>query len=258
MFAKKYSMNLKPAWLLYNYLHLMQFDIHKAMMHNKLKHFSNEITGRWLDIGAGDKPYARYFALADEYLTTNTKRHYSDEAISDLNNKTNFWIEDGKSLPLPDQSLDGVACFQVLSVIENPESFFKEINRVLKPGGKLLLTTDFLYPVWSKEDRNRLTAFNLGDLAQHSGFVNTNAESFGGFDSTIYSLFMRYMRSFPEIWKSRNSIGKAFSSVIYFLLLLLLPILSLFGFVIFLIEKNDISNTDFTFNIFFTAKKLPG
>jgi len=251
-------MNLKPSGLLFNYLHLMQFDIHKSMINNKLKRFSNEIRGRWLDIGAGDQPYKNYFRNVDEYLTTNTKRHYSTEAIKLISGKTNFWIEDGKALPLPDNSLDGVACFQVLSVIDEPEVFFKEINRVLKPGGKLLITTDFLYPVWSAEDRYRHTAFNLEDLANENGFSNTSTESFGGFGSAIYALFMRYMRSFVEIWKMKSITAKVISPVLYFLLLLFLPIISLTGMVIFLMEKNITTNTDFTFNIFLTAEKKSG
>ncbi len=250
-------MKLKPARLLSNYLHLMQFDIHKSMINNKLNRFSNKIKGSWLDIGAGDQPYKNYFRNADEYLTTNTKRHYSTEAIKLISGKTNFWIEDGKVLPLPNNSLDGVACFQVLSVIDEPEVFFKEINRVLKPGGKLLLSTDFLYPVWSVEDRYRHTAFNLEDLASENGFSNISTESFGGFGSTVYALFMRYMRSFVEIWKKKSITGKIISSVLYILLLLLLPIISLKGMVIFLIEKNITTNTDFTFNIFLTAEKKP-
>lgn len=250
-------MNLKPAWLLYRYLHLMQFDIHKAMMHTKLKRLSPIIKGNWLDIGAGDQPYARYFSNTDKYLTTNTKRHYSADDIVQLDRLTSFWIEDGKILPVTDNSLDGVACFQVLSVIDKPEEFFNEVSRVLKPGGKLIITTDFLYPVWSSEDRGRHTAFNLEKLSGMAGFCNSTAESFGGFGSTVYALFMRYMRSFPDIWKKKSLPAKFLSAIPYLILLLFLPIISLKGMIIFLIEKNITGNTDFTFNILLTAEKKP-
>jgi len=248
-------MNLKPAWLLYQYLHVMQFDMHKAMMHNKLRRISNEISGRWLDIGAGDQPYKKFFANAGDYLTTNTKRHYSAEDIEQLNANTTYWIEDGKALPIDDHSLDGVACFQVLSVIDKPEEFFKEISRVLKPGGKLLLTTDLLYPVWSSEDRFRHTAFNLRDLSEKNGFSNVNTESFGAYGAMNYALFMRYLRLFPELWKRKKPIAKFFSIIPYVLVLVLIPLLSLKGMVIFLLEKNNTRYTDFTFNIFLTATK---
>lgn len=248
-------MNLKPAWLLTEYLHLMQFDIHKAMMHNKLKRISPSIKETWLDIGAGDQPYKKHFATAGNYLTTNTKRHYSAEDFEQLNKLTTYWIEDGKALPVADNSMDGVACFQVLSVIDEPDKFFREISRVLKPGGKLILTTDFLYPVWSQEDRFRHTAFNLAQLAESNDFKNSITESFGGFGSTLYSLFMRYMRSFPGLWKQKTLIDKVISAIPYLILLLLLPIFSFVGLVVFLIEKNNISTTGFAFNLLLIAEK---
>jgi SAM-dependent methyltransferase len=229
--------------------------MHKAMMHHKLNHISPEIKGQWIDIGAGDQPYKKYFAGADEYLTTNTKRHYKIKEIEDIEKQTTYWIEDGKTLPLPDNSMDGVACFQVLSVIDEPEVFFSEIRRVLKPGGMLLLTTDFLYPVWSKEDRYRHTAFNLRHLSESSGFNVKAIESFGGFGSAIYKLYMRFMRSFPEIWKNKKASAKAFSAIPYLILLILLPITSLFGILIFEIEKNNTNTTDFTFNMLIKAIK---
>ncbi len=248
-------MSLKPAALLTGYLHLMQFDIHRAMMHAKLNHFASDIKGRWLDIGAGDQPYKKFFAGAEHYLTTNTKRHYKPEEFEKLEKRTTYWIEDGKDLPVPDNSIDGVACFQVLSVIEQPDAFFREINRVLKPGGKLLLTTDFLYPPWSAEDRFRHTAFNLKQLSETNGFNVQTIESFGGFGSAEYALFMRFMRSFPEIWKRKKILARIISAIPYCLLLMLLPIFSLAGLIVFLLEKESRLNTDFTFNLLLSAVK---
>jgi len=248
-------MNLHPLFLLSEYLHLIQFDIHKAMIHNKLKNVVPLITGRWIDIGAGDQPYRKFFAGADEYLTTNTKRHYKPEDIDRIDQLTTYWIEDGKALPVPDNSMDGVACFQVLSVIEEPGEFFREISRVLKPDGKLLLTTDFIYPIWSAEDRYRHTAFGIGQLAKQNGFGVKTIESFGGFGSTIYALSMRFIRSFPELWKRKSTLAKTFSIIPYLVLLLLLPLASLIGWCVFQLEKKNINSTDFTFNIMLVAEK---
>lgn len=250
-------MNLRPGKLLYAYLQLMQYSIHRAMMRYKLKQISTQIKGRWLDIGAGDQPYKKYFAGADEYLTTNTKRHYLPEDLEEIEKLTTYWIEDGKQLPLPDNSLDGVACFQVLSVIDKPEDFFMEIGRILKPGGKLILTTDFLYPVWSKEDRYRHTAFNLRQLSESNGFIVETVESFGGFGSAIHELQMRFMRSFPDIWKQKTTLSKVVSAIPYLILLVILPILNLSGRLIFQIEKRCTWNTDFTFNLILKALKKP-
>jgi SAM-dependent methyltransferase len=248
-------MNLRPAHLLYEYLDLMQFSLHKAMMHHKLERISSEIKGRWLDIGAGDQPYKKYFAGADEYLTTNTKRHYHPEEIQFMEKYTSYWIEDGKKLPVPDNSLDGVACFQVLSVIDKPVDFFREINRVLKPGGMLVLTTDFLYPAWSDEDRYRHTEYSLKQLSELNGFIVEAIESFGGFGSTVYKQYMRFIRTFPQIWKKKLTFASCFSAIPYIILLVLLPVVSLAGVLIFYFDKNNSDNTDFTFNLLLSARK---
>jgi len=248
-------MNLSPANLLYKYLQIMQFDIHNAMMNNKLNRIASGINGRWLDIGAGDQPYKQYFAGCSEYLTTNTKRHYNQLEFEAIEKQTTYWIEDGKNLPIPDNSLDGIACFQVLSVIDRPTEFFREINRVLKPDGKLLLTTDFIYPVWSDEDRYRHTAFSLKQLCVENSFKVSSVESFGGFASTVYALFMRYMRSFPELWKRKKLFAKTLLAIPYLIFVMLLPIISLKGKAIYWLEKNTIHNTDFTFNLLLVAEK---
>jgi SAM-dependent methyltransferase len=248
-------MNLRPAHLLHKYLIFTQFNAHKALMRNKLGKLSPDIRGRWLDIGAGDQPYRKFFNNTDEYLTTNTKRHYKHEDLKRVDKYTTYWIEDGKSLPLADNSLDGVACFQVLAVIDKPEDFFTEISRVLKPGGLLILTTDFLYPAWSMEDRYRHTAYSLSQLSEQAGFRVQAIESFGGFGLTCYKLYNRWMRTFPEIWKKKLTFARAMAPIPYMLLLALLPFSSLLGMIIFLIEKSNTTTVDFTFNLMLVATK---
>ncbi len=248
-------MNLRPAHLLHKYLIFTQFNAHKALMRNKLGKLSPDIRGRWLDIGAGDQPYRKFFNNTDEYLTTNTKRHYKPEDLKRVDKYTTYWIEDGKSLPLADNSLDGVASFQVLAVIDKPEDFFTEISRVLKPGGLLILTTDFLYPAWSMEDRYRHTAYSLSQLSEQAGFRVQSIESFGGFGLTCYKLYNRWMRTFPEIWKKKLTFARAMAPIPYMLLLALLPFSSLLGMIIFLIEKSNTTTVDFTFNLMLVATK---
>lgn len=48
---------------------------------------------------------------------------------------------ESRALPFPDSNFDDVISFQVIEHIEHVDRYLNEIRRVLKPGGRLLLTT---------------------------------------------------------------------------------------------------------------------
>ena len=50
-------------------------------------------------------------------------------------------IEDGSLLPLESNSIDFIFCSEVIEHILDTENAFSEISRVLKPGGRILITT---------------------------------------------------------------------------------------------------------------------
>jgi len=47
---------------------------------------------------------------------------------------------------LQDKSLDGVICSEVLEHVPNYQAALDEFARVLRPGGKLLITSPFVFP----------------------------------------------------------------------------------------------------------------
>ena len=51
---------------------------------------------------------------------------------------------DVESLPFENNSIDAIICLEVLEHVKNPFKAAEEIKRVLRPGGRLLLTTPFL------------------------------------------------------------------------------------------------------------------
>ena len=52
-------------------------------------------------------------------------------------------VSDIVDIPLEDESIDAILCVEVLEHVENPLLVFKEFSRLLKKGGKLILTAPF-------------------------------------------------------------------------------------------------------------------
>jgi len=89
---------------------------------------------RLLDVGCGVKPYHPYFA---PYVT----EHVGVD-IGNPNADLEGPIED---IPAEDASFDVVLCTQVLEHCLDPAAAVRELHRVTKPGGRVLLSTHGVY-----------------------------------------------------------------------------------------------------------------
>jgi|GEM_PF-237945 len=234
------------------YISFFRFDLHGAYMRKRLPPLAEGIRGKLLDVGAGDQPYRDIFPV-ETYIATNTRRHY--KANSEIEKFTDLWIDDASELPLPDADVDSVVCFQVLSVVQSPEKFFTEAHRVLKPGGKLLLTTDLLYPSWSEEDKARYSAGELKRMAGAAGFAVKEIQGFGGIRSLQYMLHMRWVMGYYERVRKVKGMRKTARALQWAIWLAQLPLLYVKGWWAFLLEKNVSDNLAETFNLLLSAEK---
>ncbi len=78
-------------------------------------------------------------------------------------------------LPFPDESFDLVAALDVLEHIEEDGAALREWQRVLRPGGKVLITAPAYQWLWSEHDESlhhfrRYTAAGLHQLLNRHGF----------------------------------------------------------------------------------------
>ena len=106
------------------------------------KEAANLVSGTVLEIGSGEgygiielAPKAEHYIAIDKYETL-----ISDE-LKVSNNITFIQSEVPPLKEIEDNSVDFVVSFQVIEHIQDDEQFLHEIHRVLKPGGKAILTT---------------------------------------------------------------------------------------------------------------------
>ncbi len=126
-----------------------------------------------LDIGAGQSPYREYFNRLD-YLTQDIDQNKAGtiDYVGDMNQGLSG---------IEDNSLDYLLCTQVLEHLRDPHQAFKEFCRILRPGRKLFLTTNFLYHMhWVPSDYYRFTKFGLEHLGKANGIEVEHIKSHGG------------------------------------------------------------------------------
>jgi SAM-dependent methyltransferase len=83
--------------------------------------------GRILEIGAGEATFDR---KGCEYIGINVSRRGSPTVLGD-----------GQALPFRDAAFDGVIATEVIEHVRHPYRLLREIRRVLRPDGHLLLST---------------------------------------------------------------------------------------------------------------------
>lgn len=134
---------------------------------------------RVLDAGAGDAPYRPLFAhcayVTQDWASSPHPGARSADVIGDL-----------ADLPLPDADFDLVLCTEVLEHVAEPARAVAEIARILRPGGRLVLTVPFVGELHEEpHDYYRYTPYALEHLLGGAGFAEIAVRPLTGWYSTL-------------------------------------------------------------------------
>lgn len=120
------------------------------------------VRGRVLDAGAGKLSYRHLVKpLAVEYRSLDFRKTHPDLDI----------IGDIQAMPIPDASFDTVVSFEVFEHLPNPDQGMREVFRVLKPGGKIVMSVPHLFYLHNEPyDFFRYTNYGLRTILERAGF----------------------------------------------------------------------------------------
>lgn len=184
------------------------------------------LSGRLLDFGCGRKPYENLFNVSG-YIgidMDNTGHEHKNSKID--------VFYDGKHIPFPDQSFDSVFCSEVFEHVFNLEEIIVEIKRVMKDGGKMLITVPF---AWHEHevpyDFGRYTSFGIRYLLEKNGFEIADLQKSGNFARVTCQLIALYFYSIINI---KNAALRFFVRMIF-----IVPVNILGSILLPLLPKNS-------------------
>lgn len=148
-----------------------------------------------LDVGAEGSRYKKYFKKV-RYYSQDVEQN--EVASIDFVGDLNAGLKGVKAA-----SFDYILCTQVLEHLQKPAKVFEEFNRLLKPGGRLFLTTNFLYQIhMAPNDYYRFTEHGLKYLGESSGFKVEHLKSQGG----VFSVLSYVVTTLPiRLWLKEGS-----------------------------------------------------
>ena len=122
---------------------------------------AHHICGVVLDIACGTGYGSRYILQTGCARVIGVDRSFEavEYAVAHCNGP-NFIVADGQQLPFPAGAFSAVVSLETIEHVPEPESFLHELHRVLRPGGRLILSTPnyrrgrFLSPFHVRELRH--------------------------------------------------------------------------------------------------------
>jgi len=143
-------------------------------------------SGRTLDIGCGGSPYAEFFP---ERVALDIAKQPGVDIVADVHEMKT--IRDGE--------FDNVLCTEALEHFYNPFLAVAEIRRVLKPGGRLILSTRFIFPLHEvPHDYFRFTEYGLRRLLADFDILELRPD--GNTLETVASLYQRIGYQCETLW----------------------------------------------------------
>lgn len=140
-----------------------------------------------MDFGCGSKPYKSLFKV-DAYIGLD----YDGEGHDHTNEQIDFFY-DGHTFPFENDRFDCVLATEVFEHLFNVDRILSELHRVMKPGGKLLITCPFAFSEHEQPvDFARYTSFAMKAMVERHGFSVVKQEKLGNAVEAIWQYRITY------------------------------------------------------------------
>jgi len=159
------------------------FQPDRVLLKEQIQRVSHYVSGRTLDVGAGTSDrYSGRFKGVSEYVRMDVNAGAGIDVIGTA-----------YEIPFSDESFDSVVSTQVFEHLARPHDAAREIFRVLKPGGHVVVTVPQMNELHEEpHDYFRYTNFGLHALFEGAGFTVVDEDQRGFYYATIAQMRIRH------------------------------------------------------------------
>ena len=171
-------------------------DIQAKNYFNMIK---DHAAGVLLDLGCGKVPLYEMYNL---FITNNICADWPNSYHKTL--FLDFKIDLNKPFPIKDNLFDTIILTDVLEHIPNPDNLWKEMTRVLKPNGKIIIGVPFFHILHEEPyDYFRYTEFRLKLFCEENGLKVLNLFPYGASLEVLFDFIAKHV-SFSVILSKLN------------------------------------------------------
>lgn len=182
------------------------YQVERTLIHAQIKRFAKYISGDVLDVGGGERNRYKHLFIYKTFTCLDISAGPEVDIVASADN-----------IPLPDNSKDSIVSTQMLEHVKFPEKCVREMYRVLKKNGHVLVTA----PQWNElhaepHDYWRYTKYGFIELFERNGFRVVEYEQRGGFFSNAAQMTLRYFLDRFHLHR-HPVLGRVFSRAFQFM-----------------------------------------
>lgn len=160
------------------------FPTYKRFLYRSLKEFADGLPldsfQYILDPGSGNSPYKKLFYNgAGKYISIDCRKDSGASIVADI-----------ACLPIKTKIADVILCIEALEHIYPTIDALKEMHRILKPSGYLIISVPFIIGRHDYIDYFRFTENALNRMLKDCGFSVTAISRRGGIFTTLAGLLL--------------------------------------------------------------------
>jgi SAM-dependent methyltransferase len=182
---------------------LGEFFLIKRNINCKIESALNYKRDKILDLGCGENPYYHDFVKGD-IVCLDIRKTKPSHVVSDANNP-----------PFRNKSFDKIISVNLVYYLKDPFDVIKQLHKMLKDGGKLVLVMPFFYPIHDVPiDKYRFTEYGIRALLE-SKFKIERLETVGGLFNLPAVIIHSLIKGIPLLFPKRL---KGFIQVLMYIL----------------------------------------